>query len=101
MYEGDWVDDQRSGKGFESLEGKFKYEGEFKNNKKHGSGNLADLRSMNVYEGIFENGFLNGEATIRYANGNEYRGEVITKDGQIKRHGQGIFLWNDGRRYEG
>ena len=36
---------------------------------------------MNVYEGFFENGYLNGEATIRYANGNEYRGEVITKDG--------------------
>ncbi|CAD8168108.1 unnamed protein product [Paramecium octaurelia] len=100
-YEGDWEDDLKQGKGQEILQGKYEYKGDFKNNVKCGEGKLIDLVTGNEYQGEFQNDQLQGEATIQYKNGDKYFGQVITVDGQIKRNGQGIYLWVDSRKYEG
>ncbi|CAK86957.1 unnamed protein product (macronuclear) [Paramecium tetraurelia] len=100
-YEGDWEDDLKQGKGQELLNGKYEYKGDFKNNVKCGEGRLIDLLTGNVYQGEFQNDQLQGQTTIEYKNGDKYFGQVITVDGQIKRNGQGIYLWVDSRKYEG
>ena len=38
IYEGDWANDVRSGKGYERYSNANKYEGEFQNGKAHGKG---------------------------------------------------------------
>lgn len=44
---------------------------------------------------------LIGQATIEYCNGDKYWGEVTTINGEVLRNGRGIYLWHDGRKYEG
>lgn len=39
----------KSGRGVEVIVGKYKYEGEFKLNKKHGEGKLFEFTSGNTY----------------------------------------------------
>ncbi|OSM06147.1 MORN repeat-containing protein [Magnetofaba australis] len=38
-----------------------------------------------------------GFSVVRFANGNVYRGYYH----KGRKHGQGLFIWRDGRRYEG
>ena len=52
------------------------------------SGLLLDIRNNNE---------MHGEFTVHYKNGDTYVGEL--KDG--KKHGNGIYTWVDGKRYEG
>jgi hypothetical protein len=35
------------------------------------------------------------------SNGDKYWGELHYIDSQIKRQGRGIYVWADGRKYEG
>ncbi|CAD8070303.1 unnamed protein product [Paramecium primaurelia] len=100
-YEGDWEEDQKHGKGLEVVQGKYEYKGDFKNNIKWGEGRLVDFITGNIYQGEFQNDQLQGEVTIEYKNGDKYYGQVKTEDGQIKRHGQGVYQWVDSRKYEG
>ncbi|CAD8103343.1 unnamed protein product [Paramecium sonneborni] len=101
LYEGDWEEDLKHGKGKDILYGKYEYQGDFKNNLKSGEGRLTDLITGNVYEGEFSNDLIQGQVKIEYKNGDRYFGWVITQDGQIKRNGQGIYQWVDSRKYEG
>ena len=50
-----------------------------------------------MYDGIFENGMLNGRGSMHSADGDHYMGEF--KDDL--RHGEGIALFANGDRYEG
>ena len=50
------------------------YDGQFVNNKEHGTGTQRYLRG-DVYTGQWEDGRRHGEGTYTYANGNVYTGE--------------------------
>ena len=67
-YEGDWVDGVRQGKGkYVSKSSGGVYDGEYKNDKKDGSGKYV------------------------WSNGDWYEGEWK----QGLRHGQGVYVWKD------
>ncbi|XP_072012072.1 MORN repeat-containing protein 1 isoform X2 [Engystomops pustulosus] len=75
----------------------FRYEGEWKDGKKHGHGKLL-FRDGSYYEGEFVHGEITGSG-LRYwaAQGNTYSGEFL--DGEL--HGHGVMKYKDGGRYEG
>ena len=75
-YQGDWDNGKMSGKGVEyrNIREKFKYDGEFKNNKWNGTGILYDKNGRKEYEGEFKDKLLHGNGILFLANGNIYIG---------------------------
>ncbi|XP_018408585.1 PREDICTED: MORN repeat-containing protein 1 [Nanorana parkeri] len=75
----------------------FRYEGEWKDGKKHGHGKLL-FRDGSYYEGEFIHGEITGNG-LRYwaTSGNKYSGEF--EEGEL--HGHGVMHYKDGGRYEG
>ncbi|KAM3920920.1 MORN repeat-containing protein 1 [Leptodactylus fuscus] len=75
----------------------FRYEGEWKDGKKHGHGKLL-FRDGSYYEGEFVRGEITGNGRRYWAAlGNTYSGEF--QDGEL--HGHGLMKCQDGGRYEG
>jgi len=73
-----------------------KYEGEFKDGKRHGQGTYT-FKDGRIYVGEFKDGASHGQGTIKYKDGSMYVGEF--KDG--KRHGQGTIKYKEGRICDG
>jgi hypothetical protein len=75
-----------------------KYEGEWKNNKRHGKGTLY-FKDGDIYVGEYKDGKRNGQGVYTWKeDGSKYVGEY--KDG--KRNGQGVYTWKeDGSKYVG
>jgi hypothetical protein len=74
-----------------------KYEGEWKNNERHGYGKLYTLKGEVLYEGLWAGDLYNGPGTYCGEEGDSYTGEW--KNG--KRHGIGTYVGTDGVTYEG
>ena len=80
------------------------YVGEYKNNKKHGTGSVYDKNGKLIYYGKFFNDKPTGKypmqetwaqytfETINYIEGDKYVGEL--KNG--KPHGKGMVIWAEG-----
>ncbi|XP_056399328.1 MORN repeat-containing protein 1 isoform X2 [Hyla sarda] len=97
-YVGDVKKQLRHGYGVYVYENSFfRYDGEWKDGKKHGHGKLL-FRDGSYYEGEFVHGEITGNG-LRYwaALGNTYSGEF--QDGEL--HGHGVMKYKDGGRYEG
>ena len=73
-----------------------KYNGEFKEGKKHGTGTYW-FDNGDTYEGEYANGMKHGSGIYIFKDGRKYVG--MYKDG--RRHGIGKFTDPDGRKYEG
>ncbi|XP_078281325.1 MORN repeat-containing protein 1-like isoform X2 [Rhinoraja longicauda] len=75
----------------------FKYEGEWKDGKKHGHGKFL-MKDGSYYEGELVNGEIEGNG-VRYwaSSGNEYCGQF--SQGEV--HGCGVMKYFDGTMYEG
>ena len=73
-----------------------KYNGEIKNGKPEGIGNLTSPDGEK-YEGLWNDGEKNGQGTYTFSSGAKYDG--LWKDG--KKHGQGTFSWSNGNKYVG
>ena len=97
----------------------FKYEGEFKDGLKHGTGTY-EWDNGDRYEGDFAEDRPNGKGKYQFANGDHYEGEVkagvvsgrgtyVTKAGdriegsfaEGRANGPGIYRFASGDRYEG
>ena len=77
-----------------------KYEGEFKNDKKHGKG-IYTSSNGNKYSGEFRNGLKNGQGTLTYGKG-ELEGDMY--EGEFKddrKQGQGKYTYAKGDTYSG
>ncbi|MDA7546746.1 hypothetical protein N8870_07910, partial [Alphaproteobacteria bacterium] len=72
------------------------YEGEYRNNKRHGIGKYTDYYS-NVYEGEWKNSQKNGLGAFKGINNDFYIGEW--KDDYYD--GFGIYIYPNGDSYEG
>ena len=72
------------------------YEGQTKNGKAHGSGEIiwADGRK---YKGEFFEGKPQGKGVLTYANGDKFTGELVNG----KRDGLGLYEWENGDKYFG
>ncbi|XP_069804771.1 MORN repeat-containing protein 1 isoform X2 [Dendropsophus ebraccatus] len=97
-YVGDVKKQLRHGYGVYVYENSFfRYEGEWKDGKKHGHGKLL-FRDGSYYEGEFIHGEITGNGQRYWAAlGNTYSGEF--QDGEL--HGHGVMKYKDDARYEG
>jgi hypothetical protein len=73
-----------------------RYEGEFKENLRHGSGTYV-LADKSTYVGQWREGLMCGRGVFTWPDGSVYDGEW--KDG--KRHGIGVLKTSDGFSYDG
>ena len=102
-YEGEYKDGKRHGQGTIFYPyGGGRYEGEWKDDKRHGQGtqfySLGIYSHGKRYEGEWKDHKMHGQGTFFRLDGSVlYNGEY--KDG--KRHGQGTFFYFCGGRYEG
>ena len=97
IYEGDYIDGKKSGKGKIIYKTGIVYDGEWKNDKKDGYGTITLSDGSLNYQGNFKNGAPDGLGTT-YSNGKKvYDGEW--KNG--KKHGEGVYnyILNDGVLY--
>ncbi|XP_052816897.1 MORN repeat-containing protein 1-like isoform X3 [Mya arenaria] len=86
------------GKGSYEYDNKFfKYEGQWKNGKKHGMGKLT-FSDGGYYEGTFVNGEITGFGTRFFpSTGCKYQGQLVK--GEL--WGKGRMTWPDGSIFEG
>jgi hypothetical protein len=75
---------------------KLGYEGDYRNNKKHGKGKFV-YANRDVYEGDYQNDEKHGNGKYIYASGYVYEGEW--KNNTV--HGRGMFMSDSGDLYEG
>ena len=96
-YEGDFEYDSKTGYGTYKTEDSYQYTGYFVNGKKQGEGKLEHLLIGSSYEGNFEDDMMSGKGTYDWPDGRSYTGEWLDD----KMHGEGRFTWPDDRSYEG
>jgi hypothetical protein len=87
----------RQGKGtYRYTNNVFKYQGEWKQGKKHGMG-IFTFGDGSSYEGEFVEGEIIGAGLRRWPNGSTYSGDFFM--GEME--GEGIYISNTGEKYEG
>ncbi|GKY91224.1 hypothetical protein MPSEU_000095000 [Mayamaea pseudoterrestris] len=106
IYRGEWDKGRMNGRGvyFYGTDRRVKkdqkpgarYEGEFKENLKHGTG-IYYFADGSVYDGSWRDGMMAGRGIFTWPDESVYEGEW--KDS--KRHGQGILKASDGFFYDG
>lgn len=96
-YNGGFSNDTQNGIGIEEnlIDGSI-YEGNFVNGCKTGKGKLI-FKDGTIYEGNFKNGKFDGNGKINYIDGRVYEGEF--KNNMM--NGKGVFKWKDGEKYIG
>ena len=97
IYEGNYHDDMRNGKGKIKFlnKGDF-YEGEFLNDKITGYGKYIWFNNQE-YIGNFFEGDMNGKGKYIWPDGKEYEGDYVNN----KREGEGQFKWKNGDIFKG
>ncbi|CAD8151327.1 unnamed protein product [Paramecium octaurelia] len=96
IFEGDWQQNQKSGRGIELFINGSYYEGQYVNGKPSGMGRFY-WSNGEFYEGQWYNGKKNGSGIWKGSKGDSYIGEwkMGVPDGY------GVHLWINGDRYEG
>ena len=95
-YDGDWKKDKKEGKGIFIYKSGSKYEGDFKNNVKDGHG-LFTYKNGDKYDGDFKSGSKAGKGVKYFANGDKYDGEWE----EDEYNGNGVFYYHNGDKYVG
>jgi hypothetical protein len=100
VFEGEWKDDKMHGS-FRVECFDFVYEGEIKNNKKNGRGKWKaskhSRRAGEIYEGEWRDNKKHGKGKLLSRNGDLYDGEFNND----KKHGQGTMTYKNGRQQTG
>ena len=95
-YDGEFRSNKRHGTGIYYHVNGDKYNGNWKANKKHGPG-IYTYADGSSYEGDFVDDKRSGEGIFNFANGDKYKGEWRNN----KKHGKGILYFANGDRFEG
>lgn len=95
VYQGDWVDGIKKGRGKETFEA-LTYEGEFDNNRNHGKGTCT-VENEFQYVGDFRDGRIEGHGRCTYRGGRVYEGQW-KKDAA---EGRGTQTYPNGEKYVG
>ncbi|KAH1000074.1 MORN repeat-containing protein 3 [Dendroctonus ponderosae] len=101
-YVGEWLEDQKTGKGVIGTRDGQRYEGELAQNRRHGFGVLAQrIPGTDVfrlsYRGNWQRGRMHGEGLRVFPDGSFYIG--LFRHG--KRHGHGRQWYADGAFFDG
>ena len=67
---------QRQGKGVLISSNGDKYDGDWVNDKQHGNGREVSQGGKRMYEGVWEEGKINGDGVITYADGTRFKMKV-------------------------
>jgi hypothetical protein len=90
VYEGDWKNDGRHGKGKIIYKNKDMYEGDWKNDRRRGNGRMITYSDENEYEGNWKNDKKHGYGTMK--NGSTSGNGVYTGNWyNDKRDGKGRY----------
>ncbi|KAJ2998764.1 hypothetical protein HDV02_004111 [Globomyces sp. JEL0801] len=89
MYEGEWSHGLYDGVG-KLFWGNSVFEGSFLAGNRHGKGVMMTSEGHS-YSGTWENEVMKGPGEIKYANGDQYLGQVF----HTKRHGHGKMIYKD------
>ncbi|CDW74718.1 phosphatidylinositol-4-phosphate 5- [Stylonychia lemnae] len=96
IYDGEWYEDQKSGRGKMLFpDGSF-YDGQWSGDKMHGQG-IYISSTRDRFEGSFSYGLKVGYGTMQYYNGNSFSGQW--RNDQIQ--GKGQFVFKNGNHYDG
>lgn len=87
IYEGEWKDGKRHGKGKWAFEDGGMYEGEFSKGKLGGFGKCA-FKIGTMYEGEWKDNKMHGRGKVKYASGSIYEGKFCVG----KRQGFGKYI---------
>lgn len=96
IYEGNWKNDFRDGKGFEKFPNGSTYDGAYLEGKPHGLGKYTWI-SGEYYIGEWNSGKKDGKGTWKGLENEYYVG--AWKNG--KPEGSGLYNWKNGNKYEG
>jgi len=100
VYKGCWNDDMKEGNGELILHTGAKYVGSWKNNKKNGYGSYT-FPNGDHYEGDWKDDMKDGPGLYTFGKGkwegDRYQGEWK----ENKKWGKGVYTWKDGDKYEG
>lgn len=95
VYEGDFKNNEKHGKGImRQADGSVWYEGEYKQGIPHGLGTLYYPNGA-IYQGSWKDGKRDETGKYRYCNGYVYKGEWT----QDKKHGYGIMICANGQEH--
>jgi len=96
-FEGEWKDNKKHGVGRIWWSNGDRYLGDWKNDCKDGHGFMI-WENGDQYEGSWKNDLREGSNAIYlYANGGRFEGCYMNDE----RHGPGAYIWPDGDRFEG
>ncbi|HLP14459.1 MAG TPA: hypothetical protein VK177_21190 [Flavobacteriales bacterium] len=96
VYEGNWKNGEKHGKGILTFADKSVYNGEFKDGKRHGKATMK-WADGNVYTGAYEDDKRSGFGKMTYSGGGSYEGEW--KNNLM--HGEGTITWSRGDVHKG
>lgn len=96
VYDGDWVNGQKTGSCNYTFADGRKYSGEVLNGKWNGKGKYY-YSNGDIYDGDWVNGKQTGSCIHTFADGRKYIGEVL----DAKWNGQGVFYYTNGSSYNG
>eukprot|EP00929_Paragymnodinium_shiwhaense_P090090 TRINITY_DN5030_c3_g1_i1.p1 TRINITY_DN5030_c3_g1~~TRINITY_DN5030_c3_g1_i1.p1 ORF type:complete len:336 (-),score=52.36 TRINITY_DN5030_c3_g1_i1:150-1157(-) len=97
VYEGEWRADLKCGSGSLTFKNGSKYEGQFLQGSKHGVGTYFSEKGEVVFSGQMSQDKLHGEGKYVFADGRIYEGQWRLD----KMSGEGKLTWPDGLVYEG
>jgi hypothetical protein len=95
-YQGEFRDNKKDGKGVHIWANGDKYEGDFIADEPAGRG-VWEFVSGDRYEGDIAKGKFNGKGTLTTKSGDKYTGSFV--DGL--QHGRGVYAFANGDRYDG
>lgn len=96
VYVGDFKNGMKYGIGQEETN-EHTYNGEYRNDKKHGKGKLVYKAIKDIYEGEFKENAITGMGFYIWANKDTFDGTFLNG----KMHGRGVYKWPDGGEYIG
>jgi hypothetical protein len=102
QYEGNWKDNKRHGTGTMKYyyDGN-SYTGNWEDDKKHATKKreigIMNFKNGNIYKGQWENDMMHGNGELRFSNGDNYVGTFENNN----RYGFGIYYYFNGTKYEG
>ena len=96
MYDGEYRDDKRHGKGTYNNKNGDVYKGEWLAGKRQGEG-IMTYANKDIYDGQWKNGHKDGQGMMKFHNGDVYEGEFSKN----KMHGKGTHTYATGDVYEG
>ena len=99
IYEGQFRNMKKEGKGKMTYYDGHSYDGEWKNNLYHGKGVYTTCANstLTIYEGDFKFGKAEGKGVLIMGNGDKYEGDFVN----WHMEGKGMYSFKNGDKYEG